>query len=200
MLIHRPPFSHAWTPGKLVLVSGLSDPRTCALSPVQSAFLRVLPAPEAWKVYWNFPFLPCPNQTYRPVPILAASWQNYRQFQSAVSPSFRKAARWHWRALTESTHRLFVFTLSCGFEILRNLAAFSAPNCRIEILAFGPVAWGRPRIPHTLVQGAKDLFSRPFFPEPDLRIPNLAHLDYLDNPSVLQFAHDYLDQRLNEIF
>ena len=53
-------------------LTGQSDPRSCALSPVQDAFLDHLPVPETAKVRLNFPY-DAALAPYHAVPLWLAS-------------------------------------------------------------------------------------------------------------------------------
>ena len=121
MIVYEPPTRHAFTPQKVVLLSGLSNPATCGLSAVQKQFLAGLHVPEAWKVYWNFPYLACPEGS--DTPLWRASLHNFQQFILASGRRYRRAARAHSRALVHSTEHLLVVALSCGLEILNSVLA-----------------------------------------------------------------------------
>jgi hypothetical protein len=191
MLVHQQEFQHPFTPAKVVLLSGLSDPTTCALTPVQQQFLSALHVPEAWKVYWNFPYVPCPGEPGQ-TPLWRASWQNFRQFVLASRRSYRTAARRHWQALVRSTEELFVITLSCGLEILNNSLSAHWPIPRVHVFALGPVAWRKPRVGHTLIQGASDAISKLFFRKVDVLLPGVGHMNYFQHESVFRLIDEAL--------
>ncbi|HYU34603.1 MAG TPA: hypothetical protein VEW48_20830, partial [Thermoanaerobaculia bacterium] len=65
-------------PLQILFLTGRSDPRSAALSPLQAAFLDALPAPDPWKVRVNFPY-PAATPSYRATPLLRASWRNASQ-------------------------------------------------------------------------------------------------------------------------
>ncbi len=191
MMVFRSPRSHPVTPIKVVLLSGLSDPATCALSPTQAQFLGALEVPETCKVYWNFPYIPCPDRPRREPPLWLASLRNARQFLLASRRAYRGAARCHWQALTASAEEVVVITLSCGLEILNNCLD-TGPVPRIRSFALGPVAWQRPRVPCTLVQGDCDFVSRSFFKDGDVIVPGVGHMGYLRDHRVLSLINDCL--------
>jgi hypothetical protein len=178
MIVFDPPASHRYTPGKVLLISGLSDPTSCALSLVQKGFLASLAVPETWKIYRNFPCLPGPEAEPR-VALWRASLANLRQFLLASRRAYRQAAGKHWEALTASTEELIVITLSCGLEIVNNCLAVCPRRCQVRVLALGPVAWELPSVPHTLIQGSHDHISRVFFRTVHVLMPGVGHMDYL---------------------
>jgi hypothetical protein len=190
MLVTRPATRYPYTPLKIAILSGLSDPSTCALSDIQHDFLNRLDAPPSAKVERNFPYVECPPSR-RPPHLFVASWRNAQQFFGASKGSYVEHARRHWRALRDSSDALFVITLSCGLEILRHCVDTNDAHRNIHVLALGPVARARPPLPATLVRGTHDPISRFFFKDAHV-IPNLGHLDYLRSNAVLQLANELL--------
>lgn len=185
MILSEPPARHPFTPLKVVLLTGLSDPATCALSAVQTRFLASLAAPEAAKIYWNFPYLPS-SKARRDPPLWLASIRNLRQFLQASRPAYRE----HWRALAASTESLVVITGSCGLEIFNHCREPRDPVG--HVFALGPVARARPAVPHTLVRGTGDPFPRVFFRKCDVELSGVGHMNYLDDSRVQRLVNDYL--------
>ena len=195
MIVDQPPTLHPYTALKVVLLSGLSDPATCALSEQQMRFLESLDAPEEAKVWWNFPYVVC-SEPRRTPPLWLASWRNTWQFFRASRNPYRDAARRHWRALVESTERLLVITLSCGIEIVNHCVDASDVSRDIHLIALGPVAFRRPVLPHTLVQGKGDYLSKLFFRRPDVEITGAGHMNYLHHPDVAQLCRELCNNTL----
>ncbi len=222
MLVQRAVTRHPYTPLKAAILSGLSDPSTCALSEIQRDFLARLDAPESAKVDWNFPYVRSESPRREP-PLWLASWRNVRHYLDASKPAYFQQARSHWRALRDSTDALLVITLSCGLEILRHCLDEDDAQRSIHVLALGPVARGLPPLPCTIVQGERDPITRMFFKsriptqastDPDsaphgalafsrpdrslaattttLTLPGIGHLDYLRNDTVLHLANELL--------
>jgi hypothetical protein len=191
LIVSQPPMRHPFTPVKVALLSGLSDPETCALSRVQTDFLAALQVPESWKVYRNFPYAPCPAGARREPPLWLASLRNLRQFLQAGRRPYRDAARRHWEALAESAGELVIVTLSCGLEILNHCLPPRGRN-GLHVFALGPVAREPPRAACTLLQGARDYLSKLFFRTADVVLPGVGHMDYLGNPEVFQRINEYL--------
>lgn len=187
MLVMRDSTRHAYTPMKLAIVSGLSDPSTCALSDIQRDFLTRVDAPESAKVDRNFPFVDT-RAPRRDPHLLVASWRNTTQFFAASQRTYVEHAKRHWRALRDSTDTLFVITLSCGLEIVRNVLE---KDDHAHILALGPVARALPHVPCTLIRGTRDPISRFFFRQAVV-IPNLGHLDYFRSNDVLRITNEWI--------
>lgn len=185
MILSEPPTRHPFTPLKVVLLTGLSDPTTCALSAAQTRFMASLAAPETAKIYWNFPYLPS-SQTRRDPPLWLASIRNFRQFFQASRPVYRE----HWRALAASAESLVVITGSCGLEIFNHCREARDPVG--HVFALGPVARARPAVPHTLVRGTRDPFPRVFFRKCDVELSGVGHMNYLDDSRVQRLINDYL--------
>lgn len=187
MLVTRDAATHAYAPMKVAIVSGLSDPSTCALSDIQRDFLQRLDAPASSKLDRNFPYVDTPTPRRDPH-LLLASWRNTTQFFTAANRNFIAHAQRHWRALRESTGELFIITLSCGLEIVRHLVD---GDDGVRILALGPVARALPNADCTLVRGSRDPISRFFF-QHAIELPNLGHLDYFRSDAVLRIANEWI--------
>jgi hypothetical protein len=190
MLVTLPAARHAPAPLKIAIVSGLSDPASCALSELQRAFLDRLDAPRDAIVDRNFPFVDAVAPRRAP-PLWLASLRNLNQFLGASRPSYAAHARRHWRALRDSADALVIITLSCGLEILRHCVEPEDARRAIHVLALGPVARALPDLPCTLVQGTRDPISHLFFRDA-IRIPNVGHLDYFRSNTVLTIANQIL--------
>ena len=186
-LVTRDAVRHPYTPVKIAILSGLSDPSTCALSDAQRAFMSRLEIDEASKVDRNFPYVDCATPRRDPN-LLVASWRNTQQFIGASRRSYIGHARRHWRALRDSADTLLIITLSCGLEILRHVVDRDDTT---HVLALGPVARALPPVPCTIVQGTRDPISRFFFKDAHV-LPGLGHLDYFRNGAVLDIANGLL--------
>jgi hypothetical protein len=198
MLVSRAVSAHPWSPRKIAIFSGLSDPSTCALSKAQRDFLDALEAPASTKVFRNFPWIDAEEVRAEP-PLLRASWQNVRQYLGAKKPTFVTQARRHWRALRESTDTRLILALSCGLEILRHLLDEHDDPATLTILALGPVTRAWPVFPCTLLYGSRDPIARMFSPQRSanltsrvITIPAVGHLDYFRSADVLRIANELL--------
>jgi hypothetical protein len=187
MLVTRECAHHPYTPAKIAILSGLSDRSTCALSDIQRDFLARIDAPESWKVDRNFPYIDAP-QPRRDPHLLVASFRNAMQFFGASQRTYVAHAKRHWRALRDSTGALFVITLSCGLEILRNVID---ANDDVRVLALGPVARALPNVPCTLLRGTHDPLARVFFKHATV-LPKLGHLDYFRSDVVLRITNEWI--------
>jgi hypothetical protein len=192
MIVYRPPERLPYTAVKVAILSGLSDPSSCALAASQTRFLKGLDLPDEFKIYRNFPYLPCHDGPGREPPLWLASGRNLAQFLMASAPRYRDAARRHWDALLDSAARLVVITLSCGLEIVNQCLAASGPCPALQLIALGPVAWRRPPVPCTLIQGSNDRISKLFFGRCELVLARVGHMGYLEDERVSRFINEIL--------
>ena len=181
-------------PLQILFLTGRSDPRSAALSPVQAAFLDALPVPEAWKVRVNFPY-PAETPPFRPTPLLLASWRNGRQYLASRREIFAERHRAPVLARIEAAARTFVLAGSSGTELLGNLRLPAAALARLHVFAYGPVARRPPDCDHRLVQGHRDWISRAWFRTGAARVAT-GHMDYLADPEVLRLCTLYLHEIL----
>jgi hypothetical protein len=191
VIVDAAPVRHPFTPRRVALLSGLSDPSSCALTDLQLRFLAALDADEHEKVAANFPYVSCP----RPAPppsLWLASWRNIRQFLGAPRPRYRDAARRHWRALADSCDELLVITLSCGLEILNQCLDADDERRAISVIALGPVARNASPLDCTLVRGEGDQIAQWFFPECDVVLRGVGHMDYLRHPATQDLVNEHL--------
>jgi hypothetical protein len=185
----RPPF-------QILFLTGRSDPRSAALSPVQTAFLDALPAPDGWKVRVNFPY-PAATPPFRETPLLRASWRNFRQFAGSRRAEFAERHRQPVLDRIEATERTFVLASSSGLELLANLRLPAPALARLHVFAYGPVARRVPACDHRLVQGHRDWISRAWFRTVETRVA-CGHLDYLADPEVLRLCSAYLGEAMEK--
>ena len=185
----RPPF-------QILFLTGRSDPESAALSPVQTAFLDALPAPDGWKVRVNFPY-PAATPPYRETPLLRASWQNFRQFAGSRRMAFAARHREPVLDRIEAAERTFVLAGSSGLELLANLRLPAAALARLHVFAYGPVARRLPVCDCRLVQGRRDWISRAWFRAVQARV-ECGHLDYLADPAVLRLCCAYLEETMEK--
>jgi hypothetical protein len=184
------PTHHTSSPYKVAFLTGLSNPRSCALSNIQKHFLTSLEVPEHYKLYLNFPYLPSTGEENEP--LWKASLHNTHQFFSIAL--HRTAARHHLENLASSTDALILITGSCGLEIL-NIALTSEVAKKLNhVYALGPVAWQQPVYPRTLLQGSSDYLSKSFFRNADRYLDDIHHMNYLESDSIFKFINQHLKQ------
>lgn len=174
---------------QVILLTGQSDPRCCALSPLQKAFLDQSVHADA-QVLTNFPYDPS-SASYRATPLMTASIRNAWQYFRSRSPSFRTRHASRIIGLIERRERTIVLAGSCGLELFNNVSLPSPLLERIRLFAFGPVARRRPDCEHLLVGSRKDWLSRCFFPMPD-RWVDCTHMDYLRAPAVRTLWNEFV--------
>lgn len=194
-LLQNPPADYETTDHKVAIITGLSNPRSTELSPSQHEFLDALPVPETCKIRRHFPFLPTPKSQREPN-LVGASLNNTRQFVGSLSRSFQIDAKPHWRALCESTERLFLITGSCGYQLIDSLEPRDVSTVRV--LALGPVRYGPSRFRATKILGRRDWIARWFTPNCDHTIDGLGHLDYWQHQTALEIATHWLLDNLSE--
>jgi hypothetical protein len=172
-----------------MLMTGRSDPRRCALSPAQQAFLDQT-VPRERQIGVNFPYEPN-SAPYRPTPLLLASARNGWGYLQSRCPAF--AGRYGDRIANIIRHRplTLILTGSCGLELFNNLRLPDDLAARVYLFAYGPVARRRPSCRHVLVGSPRDRLSRWFFPQPDHWVA-CSHLDYLANPDVIALWRQFL--------
>ncbi|MEL6110774.1 MAG: hypothetical protein AAFU85_32615 [Planctomycetota bacterium] len=194
-LLRHPPTNHETTAYKVAIVTGLSNPRSTDLSPAQHQFLDALPVPDTCKVRCNFPFFPTPKPQHDPS-LIRASLNNTHQFVGSLSRDYKKNAKPHWRALCDSTERLFLITGSCGYQLIDSLE--TRDPSRVHVLALGAVRFGTSRWDATKILGRRDWIARWFTPNCDHSIDGLGHLGYWQNPTVLGIATNWVLDNLSE--
>lgn len=184
MLIQQLPAVFPRSDYKLAILTGLSDPACCHLSPAQERFLRAIAMPEEWKVYRNFPWID-ESAPHAEVSLVRASLANGWHYLRARTADHREKAQRHLTQLCSSATRgVILITGSCGAEILRRSLEASLASRIRHVFALGPVAPRPPGVPCTVIQGERDWISRPFLSDPDRIIPGAGHLDYWDHPLV----------------
>src|SRR4029077_7563940 len=104
-------------PLQIAFLTGASDPRSAALSPVQTAFLDALPAPDAWKVRVNFPY-PAATPPFRETPLPLASWPNGWQYLASRRPAFRERCQPLVLERIAQAERTLFLAGSSGLELL----------------------------------------------------------------------------------
>lgn len=170
-------------PLQIAFLTGQSDPRSCALSRTQSAFLDALAVPEPARVRSNFPYLPgssAPTHT----PLWRASWNNARQYLASRSPAFAEQYRPSVSRMIARADHTVLLAGSSGMELLANLRLPDRELERLHVFAYGTVARTRPACETMAVYGRRDWIARPWRESADI-IVDCAHMTYLETPQVL---------------
>lgn len=163
-------------------LTGQSDPRSCALSPVQHAFLDDLPLPEAAKVRLNFPY-DATLASYRKVPIWLGSLRHLvlflriRLLRTAWAARHRPGVE---AQLRQAEHTL-VLAGSIGLDLLGRLDLPRDLLDRLTVVAYGAVATRPPACRTLRVASSRDHLAR-WWPR-DLEVRS-GHLDYLTSPEL----------------
>jgi hypothetical protein len=197
MIYSQPPADHPATPVKIALLTGLSNPWSCALSDVQRAFMAALEFPEAWKVYRNFPWIAADHPAAA-TPLWRAGFHNGWQFLAASTPLYRRIAKTHWDAVLRSTGHVLIIAGSCGLQIV-NCLLRGRPSraARIDVLGFGPVAWRRPPVKCRLVRNERDIVSRCFFRKTEVLLAGSGHMNYLEDRRLIEIAGQWISNSIS---
>ena len=198
-ILGQRPVQYDWAPLRIAIVTGLSNPLSCSLSPEQRSLLEDTAENKSFAVLWNFPFIP-DSVPDRAVSLLQASIANGAQFLRCATKSYRQLAAPHWEAITESTGKLFVVAGSCGFQLINTWPVVQKyADCdRIQAIALGPVGIGRARFPVTIVQGSRDWISRSCIQRADHLVKGVGHLDYWKDIQVREIVQRWLRDRISE--
>lgn len=163
-------------------LTGQSDPRSCALSPVQDAFLDHLPVPETAKVRLNFPY-DAALAPYHAVPLWLASLRHLVLFWRIRLLRARWARR--NRPLVEAqlraADRTLVLAGSIGLDLLGRLGLPAEVLDRLTVVAYGAVAT-RPPACRTIRVGSRSDHLARWWPH-DVEV-SAGHLDYLAAPEL----------------
>ncbi len=178
---------------QVILLTGQSDPRHCALSPVQQAFLDIA-VPRELQVPTNFPY-DAATAPFRETSLLTASLRNGCGYFASRSRTFAHRHAGKLVDLIERRERTLVLSGSCGLELFNNLRLPGPLIRRIRLFAFGPVARQRPPCDHVLIGSPKDRLSRWFFPTPDHWV-DCGHLDYLRTAAVQTLWTEFVRQSI----
>ncbi len=203
-LLDQPPVTHSFSPVKIAIVTGLSQPTHCKLSTDQSRLLQSIEAPESWKVYRNFPFVGSPsesNSIEKPgTPnLLAASIANGRQFLCSHRASYRRTSAPHWQALLSSTPHVLLILGSCGMQLVNTIDRAALSSVRIEALALGPVSLRTPPFEVETLRGTRDWISGLFYRHVDYPMECVGHMDYWADENVNHMVRHWVSNRISRL-
>lgn len=178
-------------------LTGQSNPRSCALSPAQHAFLRQIEMPEMVSIELNFPYRQGPGFT--PVPLWQASLNNLKQYLFSRRHGFAASYRADVIRVIDQAHHTLFLAGSCGLELFANLGLPSAMKQRCTLLAYGPVTRRLPPEGRVIVvQGTRDLLSRFSVNHCDHPL-ECSHLDYLTTPAFVRLCQDIIQKEFSPI-
>lgn len=181
---------------QIAFFTAQADPRTCALSRVQGAFLDPWRGrPHVAMVERNFPY----DSAFAPArgrPLWRESLSVVRQYWSARHGSFAANYQTSVSAMLAQADETVLLAGSCGLELLRRLDLSAADFARLSFVGYGAVTKQRPPCPGILVLGERDWIARGRGPAPDRRVP-CGHLDYLVNAEFAALCSDFLERRLS---
>ena len=177
-------------PLQVAFLTGQSDPRTCALSRIQSAFLDALPVPASARVRSNFPYVPASDRPTH-TSLLRASWNNTRQYFGSRTNAFAELHRPAVSRMIARAEHTVLLAGSCGLELLANLHLSDAELERLHVFAYGAVARTRPACETMAVCGSRDWIARAWRQPTDV-IVDSSHLTYLETPHVLALCSAFV--------
>ena len=172
----------------IAFLTGQSRPGCCALSPEQHRFLEQLAGRDRELVPLNFPYRS--SGEFREVPLVLASWRNFRGYLASRMPGFAAAYRDDVTRLIARAEKVVFLAGSSGLELFNNLELSEAEERKCGLICFGPVARRPPRYAEAvIVQGSRDYLSRAFFRggPPSL---NCGHMGYLDDPAFVRLCRE----------
>jgi len=175
---------------QVAFLTGQSHPASCALSPAQEAFLDRLALPDVAVVRRNFPYGDV-TPPYRDVALLAASWNNTRQYWRSRTIDFANRHRPDVVRLIDRADCTVLLAGSCGLELLTNLDLRAEDLARLRVFAYGAVARRRPACDVFAVLGRRDWIARAFGGPIDAAV-DCGHMDYLETPDVLTLCRSFI--------
>lgn len=171
---------NARVPVQVMLLTGQSDPRSCALSPAQQAFLDALPVPPTARVPLNFPY-DAGLRPFREVPLWLASLRHLLLFWRIRRPGWAARHRPGVLAQLARADRTLVVAGSIGLDLLGRLDLPADVLDRVVVVAYGAVATRPPRCRTIRVGSRRDHLAR-WWPS-DVEV-DAGHLDYLATPAL----------------
>ena len=177
-------------PVQIAFMTGQSDRASCALSPIQEAFLDALPLLATSRVRLNFPY----DTSLRPrtgTPLWRASWSNARQYFESRRPDFAERYRAPVMAMLDQADYTVLLAGSCGLELFANLHLPGSALDRVRVFAYGSVARHRPACGTMAICGRRDLIARPWRRPGDIEV-DCGHMTYLEAPEVLALCSEFL--------
>lgn len=173
---------------QVVFLTGQSDPRTCGLSPVQTAFLDALPVPDEAKVRLNFPYDEA-LRSWRPTPLAVASARHVGLFVRSRTRGFRERHRPGVLARLDAADRTLVLAGSIGLDLLGRMRLPTELLDRLDVFAYGAFSTDPPACRTFRVSSRHDRVARHW---PADAYVDGGHLDYLANPEVLTLCRTFL--------
>ena len=178
-------------------LTGQSNPHSCALSPIQHAFLSQVATPDVELLDLNFPYRhgPC----FTPTPLWQASINNLKQYLLSRKHEYGTRHRSDVVDVINKAHHTVFLAGSCGLELFTNLHLSAEAMQRCTLIAFGPVTRQVPAGVRVIIaQGTRDLLSRFFVSRCDHPL-ECSHLDYLTNPTFVRLCQDIIQQEFSKL-
>lgn len=168
----------------VAFLTGQSDPRSNALSPVQRGFFERSPVLEEERLRLNFPYVP--SMEWRETPLIRASISNASQYFTSRRPDFSQRYREGFLGAFGGAGAVILLAGSCGLELLVNLRLPESFRRVLHVFAYGPVSRSVPDCASlVLVQGSRDAISRHWHRKVDHVIP-CGHMEYLETEEMMR--------------
>lgn len=177
-------------PLQVMLLTGQSDPRSCALSPVQREFLDALPVPPEAVVGLNFPY-DDRLHPWREVPLWLASLRHLLLFLRIRRRGWAARHRPAVLAQLDRADRTLVLAGSIGLDLLGRLDLPPHVLDRVVVVAYGAVATRPPRCRTIRVGSSGDHLAR-WWPS-DVHV-DAGHLDYLASVRLAEVCREALTE------
>lgn len=173
----------ATAPLQVLFCTGQSDPRSCALSPTQRAFLDGLDLPAGVvAVPWNFPYAR-DLAPHRPTPLWVASLRHLALAARIRLPGWAIRHRDGVERQLRAAERTLVLAGSIGLDLLGRLDLPRDVLDRLVVVAYGAVAT-RPPDCRTLRFSSRDDLVARWAPGAVDTYVDAGHLDYLGAPEL----------------
>lgn len=183
---------------KILLLSGSSDYKSAALSPVQKDFLSSFLESGYEMIPSNFPFhKDFRHNTFQEIPIWKASLRNiYYYFQCRFHKKFQKEIQ---RLLSpiQEMESVIVILQSSGLHLWKQFQKDFSGKLPQEIFLFscGPVAPGKNKETFCkIIKGKQDIYSIFLDRHPvDIWIES-NHFDYLESSTLKQYIQEEIQR------
>lgn len=177
---------------QVLFCTGQSDPRSCALSPEQQAFLDALDLPDGVAVPLNFPY-DAGLAPHRAVPLWLASLRHLVLAVRIRLPGWASAHRARVEAQLRRADRTLVLAGSIGLDLLGRLDLPRDVRERLVVVAYGAVATKPPDCRTVRVASRHDWLARWWAADVEVEA---GHLDYLAAPELLVVCREVVAELL----
>ncbi len=181
---------------KIAFLTGQSDRKSIALSPVQTRFMDRLPVSDGMKLYYNFPYKLTDSrfdsQNRAPEHIILSSINNVFMYLNTYRKSVQRDYRKFFMETFCDSERIILLAGSAGAEYLRRLDIPEGLRNRIYLFTYGAVGREFPSCASSFsIRGKKDFIAR-LWGLPVNQWVESGHLDYLENDRTMESLLEFL--------